>query len=796
MRFILFTLLLGSTLASFSQSKGIIRGIITNAKNNEAVGFATVSIQGTTIGVNSTEDGKYQIPNLNPGFYTVKVTFVGFRTKTISDIQVYNSRPTILNIELEENVLDGKGVDIKANAFERKEESPLSLRSIGVAEIQRNPGGNRDISKAIQSLPGVASGVAFRNDIIIRGGAPNENRFYLDGVEVPNINHFATQGASGGPVGLINVDLIREVDFYSGAFPANRGNTLSSVLEFKQKEARDDKNAFRFAMGSSDFGLLSEGPLGKNKRASYLLSARRSYLQFLFSALGLPFLPTYNDFQTKVKYKFKNNSELYFVGLGAVDQFNLNLEANETEDQRYILGYLPVNTQWNYTNGLVYKKYRKNGYQTFVLSRNMLNNRIYKFENNDESKAKITDYLSQESENKFRYENNITSNGFKINYGVGLERVRYYNKTFQQRSFGGQVSTINFEGELKFNKYAAFGQVSRYVLNSRLLLSAGFRMDGNDYSESMKKIWQQPSPRFSLSYALTDRINFNANTGIYYQLPSYTILGYRDRLGNLVNQQNDVKFLKNHHYVAGFDYTTSKNFKASVEGFYKKYSQYPFDLNDSICLANVGTDFGVIGNTPVSSIAFGRTYGLEFLLQQRMYKGFYGIMAFTLVRSEFSERNNEYKPSAWDNRYLLTITTGKTFKNNWEAGIRFRYIGGTPFTPYDTLASSLVQVWDATGQGVLDYSRLNSLRSPNTLQLDFRIDKKFNFDKYSLNLYFDIQNATNYQVAGQPFLNVATDANGNKIIANPGSSEPRYQLKEIQNTAGTLLPALGIIFDF
>jgi hypothetical protein len=796
MRFFLATLFLGMSITGFSQNKGIIRGVITNSKNNQTVGFATVSIQGTTIGVNSTEDGKYQIPNLNPGFYTLQVTFVGFRKKTIADIQVYSSRPTILNIELEENVVDGKGVDIRANAFERKEESPLSLRSIGVAEIQRNPGGNRDISKSIQSLPGVASGVAFRNDIIIRGGAPNENRFYLDGVEVPNINHFATQGASGGPVGLINVDLIREVDFYSGAFPANRGNTLSSVLEFKQKEARDDKNAFRFAMGSSDFGLLSEGPIGKSKRASYLLSARRSYLQFLFSALGLPFLPTYNDFQTKVKYKFKDNSELYFVGLGAVDQFNLNLAANETEDQRYILGYLPVNTQWNYTNGLVYKKYRKNGYQTFVLSRNMLNNRIYKFENNDEAKAKLTDYLSQESENKFRYENNITTNGFKINYGVGLERVRYYNKTFQQRTIGGQVATINFEGELKFNKYATFGQISKYVWNSRLLLSAGFRMDGNDYSTSMKKLWNQSSPRLCLSYALTDRINFNANTGIYYQLPSYTILGYRDRLGNLVNQQNDVQFIKNHHYVAGFDYTTSKNFKASVEGFYKKYSQYPFDLNDSICLANVGTDFGVIGNTPVSSIGFGRSYGLEFLLQQRMYKGFYGIMALTLVRSEFSGRNNEYKPSAWDNRYLLTITTGKTFKKNWEMGLRFRYIGGTPFTPYDTLTSSLVSVWVVTGQGILDYSRLNSQRSQNTLQLDFRIDKKFNLDKYSLNLYFDVQNATNYQVQGQPFLNVATDANGNKIIANPGETPQRYQLKEIQNASGTLLPALGIIFDF
>jgi hypothetical protein len=783
------------TLFSFSQNKGIIRGVVTDSKNNAPVGFATVSIQGTTMGVNTNENGQYQILNLAPGFYTLNISYIGFRKKVISDIQVFNSKPAIINIELEEDIAIGKTVNINAKAFERKEESPLSLHSIGVAEIQRNPGGNRDISKAIQSLPGVASGVAFRNDIIIRGGAPNENRFYLDGVEVPNINHFATQGASGGPVGLINVDLIREVDFYSGAFPANRGNTLSSVMEFKQKEARDDKNAFRFALGSSDMGLLSEGPIGKNKRASYLFSARRSYLQFLFSALGLPFLPTYNDFQTKVKYKFKNNSELYFVGLGAVDQFDLNLKANETEDQRYILGYLPVNTQWNYTNGLVYKKYQKNGYLTFVLSRNMLNNKIYKFENNNESLPKLTDYLSQESENKFRFEHNINYKGIKFNYGAGLERDRYYNHTYQKRNIGSQVAIIDFTGTLKFNKFGVFGQASKYFFNSRLLLSLGFRADGNDYSNQMQQIWKQSSPRFNISYAITERINFNANTGIYYQLPAYTILGYRNQQGNLVNQ-DAAQYIRSHHYVAGFDYTTDRNFKASVEGFYKKYSHYPFDLNDSLCLANVGTDFGVIGNTAINSSASGRTYGLEFLLQQKMYRGFYGIMALTFVRSEFSGRNQEFKPSAWDNRYLLTITAGKTFKKNWEVGLRYRYIGGTPYTPYDAYASSLVSVWNVTGQGVLDYSQLNALRAKNNMQLDFRIDKKFNFEKTSLNLYFDLQNATNYQVAGRPYLTPAVDANGNKILAPNTGGPDRYVMKEIPNVSGTLVPSLGIIFDF
>ena len=254
-------------------------------------------LQGTTTGSTTDIDGKYSIKNLKPGFYNLQVSYLGFISLTVFEVQGHNSRPAIVNVEIDEAARKREAVEVTASAFTRVEESPVSLRTIGVAEIQRNPGGNRDISRAIQSLPGVSSGASFRNDIIIRGGAPNENRFYLDGVEVPTINHFATQGSSGGPVGIINVDMIREVDFFSGAFPANRGNTLSSVFEFKQKDPRTDKTAFRGIIGASDIGLIAEGTIGE--KVSYVVSARRSYLQFLFNALGLPFLPTFNGFQLR-----------------------------------------------------------------------------------------------------------------------------------------------------------------------------------------------------------------------------------------------------------------------------------------------------------------------------------------------------------------------------------------------------------------------------------------------------------------------------------------------------------------
>ena len=352
---ILFLLL---TFHLASAQECVVRGKVVNATTNEPVPLAVVAFKDgkTNFPVTADFDGKFETKLPHPGLYNLEVVMVGFKSYNRFEIEINPERPADLLLALEEEKKSLKEVTIRAQPFYRKEESPLSMRNIGVAEIKRTPGGNRDISKVLQSLPGVASVAAFRNDLIVRGGSPNENRFFLDGIEVPNINHFATQGASGGPIGMLNVDFISDVDFYSGAFPSNRGNALSSVLDLKFKDGRTDKPGVAFALGATDLAMTFDGPISKN--SSLIASYRRSYLQFLFSAIGLPFLPTYNDFQFKYKIKPDNKTEFNFIGLGAYDVVTLNTAANETEEQRYILGNLPGNTQWNYTIGGSYKKYK------------------------------------------------------------------------------------------------------------------------------------------------------------------------------------------------------------------------------------------------------------------------------------------------------------------------------------------------------------------------------------------------------------------------------------------------------
>ncbi|MGD1847004.1 MAG: carboxypeptidase-like regulatory domain-containing protein [Salibacteraceae bacterium] len=800
MKFIWTLCFLLATVVAGAQT-GSVRGKVVDATSQESVPFANVIIQGTTIGTSTDIDGNFEIKDVPVGYVKVEVSVVGYNRQLSEDVYVTTSKTPFVEIGLTPTSTQLEEVEIKASPFVKTEESPVSLQTLGVEEIERNPGANRDISRVIQSLPGVASTPSFRNDIIIRGGAPNENRFYLDDIETPVINHFQTQGSSGGPVGMLNVNLVREVNLYTGAFPANRGNALSSVLEFKQIDGNKDKLNFRGTVGSSDLALALDGPIGE--KTTFVASARRSYLQGLFSILGLPFLPTYNDAQFKVKHKFNPKNEIYFVGLGAIDQFRLNLEVNDRIDDEetierneYLLGNLPVNEQWNYTIGGVYKHYGKNSFQTFVLSRNTLNNTAEKYAENDDSSSDnlILDYESVETENKFRFENTTRLNGWKIKGGVNLENAVYSNRTFNRIGTPNGVQLIDYNSDLTIVKYGVFAQASKTLLNARLILSAGFRMDGNDYNSDMENPLNQFSPRISASYAITERFSFNFNTGRYYQLPAYPVLGFRDNAGVLVNQPR-TSFIESDHLVGGFQYNPDNYSKITIEGFYKTYTNYPFSLRDSLSLANLGADFGVVGNEPTTSIGEGRAYGVEMLTQRRARNGIFGIAAYTWVRSEFLDPETDtYAPSAWDSRHILTLTAGKKMKRNWEIGVKWRYVGGLPYTPFDEEASSLRENWDVRGQGILDFNRLNSERFDAFTQLDVRVDKTWYLKKWSLNLYVDIQNLTNFQSEEQDFLNVATDEAGNPLI-DP-NDPTRYQMTRIENTSGTVLPTIGIIVDF
>jgi hypothetical protein len=785
-RIILLILIVNFLALSGQTNNGSLTGIVYNAKNNEPIEFASVVVWGTNIGVLTDGEGKFNFTGLKPGYVELRVSCVGFDAHISEQILVTNANKINVEIPMDESSSEIEEVVVKTSAFRRDIESPISLRNIGIKEIEKNPGGNRDISKVLQSFPGVASTPNFRNDVIVRGGGSSENSFYLDGVEIPNINHFATQGASGGPVGIINVDFIREVNFYSGAFPADRGNALSSVLDFKQIEGNKEGLKIKAAVGASDMALTLDGPLTNN--TTYIFSARRSYLQFLFSAIGLPFLPTYNDFQFKTHTQIDRKNEITVIGLGAYDHSSLNLDANETEEQRYILDYLPENNQWNYTLGIVYRHYRDASYDTWVVSRNMLNNSQIKYFNNVESPANILlDYNSFEAENKFRYENNFKStSGFKFISGVSFEYARYFNKTYR-KAIGG---ADQYESNLDFFKWGLFEQVSREYFDKKLSLSLGVRFDANNYNDNMMNLLNQFSPRFSSSVALNDKSHWNFNTGIYYDLPPYTTLGFRDTLGSLINKTNGIKYIRATHWVTGFDYLPNINSKVSIEGFLKNYSNYPFSVNDSISLASKGADFGTFGDEPVTSSGIGRAYGLELLYQNKDLFGASITMSYTLVWSEFQDIKEKYAPTAWDNRHILNILLRKEFRGNWSVGAKWRFVGGQPYTPVNVAKSEIAANWNVRKQAFLDYeTRLNSERLKAFHQLDIRIDKDFYFNKWSLVAYVDVQNAYNFKSDQAPTYLIDE--------ANPSTDPAKYNLKTLPRTGGgTVLPTVGIIVQF
>ncbi len=797
-KLVLFILLL-QAFVSAGQGQGVITGKVIDEKTREVIPFVSILIYGTSIGMATDQEGNFEIANVPLGYNKLQVSFIGYETLISDEYLVTNDNAPFVVIKLKENSTNLKEVEVKASLFKKSLESPLSLQSLGVAEIEKNPGGNRDVLKVIQSFPGVASNPGFRNDIIIRGGATSENKFYLDGIEVPVINHFQTQGATGGPVGIINADLIRKVDFYSSAFPANRGNTLSSVIEFTQKKGNPTTLNTRATLGTSDAGITLDGPIGD--KTTFMLSVRQSYLQLLFKLIKLPFLPTYNDFQLNVNSQLSKNSELSIVALGAIDDFELNTSVNdgETDEEtiksnKVFLNTVPVNSQWNYTVGASYKYFAKDVTHLFVLSRNELKNKAVKYFMNEEAPQNLLlDYDSKEIETKFRYENNFsTKNNYKVNIGTNLEKATYINNTYRKVANSDGIFEDIFNSEIDFIKYGLFGQVSKEYLNNKLGVSFGFRLEGVDYNSEMKNILNQFSPRLSLSYSFNDKLSLNSSVGRYYQLPSYTVLGFKNNAGEFANKKG-LKYIQSDHFVSGLAYRPNTSSKITLEGFYKAYSNYPFSVRNQISLANLGADFGVVGNEEVVSNSKGRAYGFEVLAQKKSYNGLYGIASYTFVRSEFKNTLGNYIPSTWDNKHLITITAGKKLKRNWEIGSKFRLVGGRPYTPYDREASSLKENYDVVNSGILDFTKLNAKRFDSYTQLDVRVDKTWFLKKAAINLYVDIQNIYASSSNQQPFLLPIEDENGR--VSDP-SDNSRYVLEEIENTSGRALPRIGVIVDF
>ena len=767
-----------------------VKGTVIDKSNRQPLEFINVMIVGLNKGGVTNAEGKFSIGQVPPGIYRLQASAIGYKTVTTPEY-ILSTRDLHIQIEMEENQTELEGVTVTASPFRRDIESPVSLRIIGLQEIEKSPGANRDISRIVQSYPGVAfSPIGYRNDLIVRGGSPSENRFYLDGVEIPNINHFSTQGASGGPVGILNADLIREVNFYTGAFPTDKGNALSSVLDFKLRDGDMERNSLKATLGASEVSLASNGHLGK--KTSYLVSVRQSYLQFLFDMLGLPFLPTFTDAQFKLKTRFDARNELTVLGLGGIDKMKLNTKANN-EDNEYILSYLPKIQQETFTLGAVYRHYAGAHVQSVVASHSYLNNRNTKYQQNDESDPEhlMLRLRSTEQNTQLRLEDSSSFRNWKVTVGTSLDYSQYSNTTFQ-KIYTDRAQTFDYHTYLGIMRWGLFGTVNYTSIDERFTASLGLRADANNYSAAMKDLSDQLSPRLSLSYQLTEHWSLSGNAGLYYQLPPYTALGFKNNNGLYANKYA-LRYMQVSQGSIGLNWRKGDTFEVSVEGFYKDYDKIPLSVADGIPLTCKGNDYGVIGNELLTSTAQGRSYGAELLLKWLVAKKLNLASSFTLFKSEYrTDKESEYIASAWDNRFIFNLRGTYNLPRHWSVGMKVSCIGGAPYTPYDADKSSLVTAWNAQGKPYYDYTRYNEERLPAFTQVDIRIDKTFYLKRCMLGFYIDLQN-----IAGSK-LKQADVLMSTGVIKNPDApiAEQRYVMKSLKQESGTLLPTLGITFEY
>jgi hypothetical protein len=761
----LFSLFLLISAFTVAQNTGSVSGRVLDAQSQLPLEGATVLIVGTSTGVITDAEGYFKIEEIPAQSYNIEVSYLGFETQTLYNYIIKSVGNIPLRFELEEVAENLEEVVLVQSPFKTTKETPLSTQTFSAVEIETYPGGNNDITKVVQSMPGISPSIGgFRNDIIIRGGAPNETVYYLDGVEIPNINHFSTQGSAGGPVGMVNVSFIREVTLSSSSFGAEYDNPLSGILAFEQREGDNTKFGGNFRVGASETALTLEGPLfRKNKevpsKTSFLFSVRRSYLQFLFELIGLPIRPDYWDYQWKIKHEIDAYNTLNFIGIGAIDDFSVKAPDEFDAAQQADLEQVPIIDQRSATVGLSWKRSFKNGkgFMNTVISTNRLDNRFARYQDNTTKTGTIFQNDSFEGETKLRFQATQFSDKWKWSAGFNIQNSDYQNNT--QFIF----YDIAYLTALNFLKYGLFIKGTRSFLNDRMDFSWGIRSDADSFSLG-SNLLDNLSPRASLSYALDERQQWklNASIGRYFKIPTYTMLGFQNQQGRFINQE--AAYTQSNHYVMGFEYNLGAASRFTVEGFRKDYFNYPISVIDGVSLANKGGGFEVLGNEAIISEGTGESKGIEVLFQQKLANNFYGIFAYTFFSSEFTGADGILRPSVWDSRHLISFSGGYKFNRNWELSARWRFAGKNPYVPVN-LEASLA----AYPELILDYNRLGEVQLNSFNLADIRIDKKWNFKSLSFNFYFEVQN----------------------FLAQPNPTPPEYGLS--RNPDGSLITPTSLV---
>ncbi len=707
----------------FAQNTGIFTGRVLDKFSKLPISDAVIEIVNTNLKTGSDEKGYFLFNEVEVGIYSVKFSAFGYTTLIINDIVINTGKPMDYVAELQ--IIQTEEITVEAGSFIKPVDISVSFKKFDNEEIRRFPGGFEDVGRVVQSLPGVSFINDGRNDLIVRGGSPSENLFLIDNAPAQNINHFGTQGATGGPVSIINLDFIKEVNFMTGGFSARFGDRLSSVLELKLREGNRTRLSGNLNLSATGFGAILEGPIGSEKKGSFLFSVKRSYLDLVFNATGFGFVPEYTSFQFKGVYDINQNNILTINSFGNIDKVRFN---NDTEEKRQNNEKILKNNQWGYFNSFELRTIFSNYfYAIFTLSRNYRN---YNFSGRDANFKEVFRNLSKEGETEFKSELFfIFDRTTQLSLGSGVKFINFNNEVYSATDTLYIVDPnpviipeINFLQDNTARKTFAYVNITNKLFN-KLTLNTGLRLDYFDFIN--KKFYL--SPRFSASYSIFNNVFLNGSYGIFYQSPSYIWLVSNQQNRNLTN-------IKAEHYIAGIEFLPSDDLKFSVEVYHKNYDNYPVStIRPYFILLNSGGDFesrSNFGIEPLISEGKGYARGIEIFLQKTLIDRFYGNISISLFEVKYKSLDGVERSGDYDNRYLIIVNGGYIIGNGWELSSKFRFIGGRPYTPINPI------------DGTQDITLYNSERLPNYYSLDLRLDKRWNFSKWSLVTYIDIQNIT------------------------------------------------------
>lgn len=734
---------------SYSAQSGSVAGYIVDSKTKEPLIGANVLVEGTQIGASSDENGYYIITGIPSGTQVLKFLYIGYNDLIKSEIMVMPASVTQVNAQMKASNFESDEIVVEAGYFVEDELPQPSTLNLTREEIRRFPGGFEDVVRTVSTLPGVAiNSGGGRNDLLVRGGGPSENLYIVNNIEIPNINHFGTQGSSSGSLSFINLDFINNVTFSTGGFTARYGDKMSSVLNLELNEGRSDRLGGKLLISATQFGTNLEGPLTDN--GNFIFSARKSYLDLIFKAAGLPFVPVYTDFNFIANYRLSNRDKLSFLGLLALDQVDRDLSNAKNKRSN---SALMDNTQTQLISGINYRHLLKSGFLDLTFS--AVDNH-YKFSQQDTFDVKYfkNDSREQEYSAKLTLYHAFNKN-FGVYSGLNYKSLSTTNNIFFADSIydrsGNRVSSSGL-GLNSFNKDAISGyKLAGFVEGEwqpfrQWLINGGVRM--NVYSPLNQSVYW--SPRLSVSYNPFPKWRFKASGGIYHQSPSYIWLV------NPVNRE--LSALQNRMIVLGSSYSPQPDWRTAIEVFYKNYTNLPAGtipgVSDYIVLTNTGANFGgreddfqSFGLFNLNSDGTGIAYGAELSFQKRFSDTpYYGQASLTYTKSILTANNGKDYPGQYDQRFIFSFIAGYILNQNWEFSSKFRFFTGAPYTPVYDPDKNPVNPGEIQNLP----SEYLTERLDNSYVLDVRVDRYFLFDTYSFILFLDIQNVLNLKVPQKP----------------------------------------------